>query len=119
MPMSMQHFTNPGAAGTTTGFPDAPEGWNIETAREMAAGMNLELTEDHWEAIRVLQGAFRDEASPPLRRLHDALDARFSAQGGMKHLYELFSGAPITAGCQLAGLTPPGGAADAGFGVKI
>ncbi len=119
MPMTMQDFTNPGAAGTTSGFPDAPPGWSIEMAKDTARSMGLELTEDHWEAIRVLQGAYRDEASPPLRRLHDALDARFSARGGMKHLYELFGGGPVTRGCLLAGLTPPGGASDAGAGLEI
>ena len=118
MPRTMQDFTNPGAAKAAPGFPDAPSGWSPDQAREKAREMRLELNSDHWEAIRVIQGAYMDEAAPPLRRVHDALEARFSASGGMRHLYEIFNGGPVTRGCLLAGVKPPEGAADEGFGWK-
>ncbi len=116
MPMTMQDITNPGASRRTPDFPDAPAGWSVETAREQAERMGIELAEAHWEAIRVIQGAYRDEASPPLRRIHDALEARFADQGGMRHLYEIFAGGPVTRGCLLAGVKPPAGAVDESFG---
>ena len=116
MPMTMQDITNPGASRSVPDFPDAPSGWTPEAAREQAERMGIELSEEHWEAIRVIQGAYRDEAAPPLRRIHDALDARFSDQGGMRHLYEIFSGGPVTRGCILAGVKPPAGAVDESFG---
>ncbi len=116
MPMTMQNFTNPGSIRHVPEFPDAPPGWSLESAQEQAELMGIELGTEHWEAIRVIQGAYRDESAPPLRRIHDALEARFSDQGGMRHLYEIFAGGPVTRGCILAGVKPPAGAVDESFG---
>lgn len=116
MPRTMEEFVHPGAVQPSPGFPDAPENWSPAVAEELAREMGIELTEEHWEVIRTLQGAYRDEAEPPLRRLHEALEGRFSEQGGMKYLYIIFKGGPIARGCRLAGLTPPAGAIDTSFG---
>ena len=97
-------------------FPYAPRGWERETALQQANEENLELTEDHWEAIRVLHGCFADEEEPPVRRISDALQARFDSQGGRKFLFKLFPGGPIAQGCRLAGLTAPSGSVDQSFG---
>jgi tRNA 2-thiouridine synthesizing protein E len=51
-----------------------------------------------------------------VRELHDALDERFHARGGIKFLYEQFPGGPIAQGCRFAGLQAPAGAADKSFG---
>jgi len=118
MPKTMQDFTNPGATREAPGFPDAPPGWHPGAAREKARELGLELNGDHWEAIRVIQGAYMDEPAPPLRRVHGALEARFSASGGMRHLYEIFDGGPVTRGCLRAGVPAPDGAVDEGFGWK-
>ena len=116
MPRTMEEFTHPGAVHVSSDFPDAPEHWNPQMAEDMARDMGLQLTDEHWEVIRTLQGAYRDEAEPPLRRLHEALEGRFSAKGGMKYLYVIFNGGPIARGCRLAGLEPPAGAIDTSFG---
>jgi len=50
------------------------------------------------------------------RELHDALEERFHSRGGMKFLYDLFPGGPVTQGCRLAGLEPPAGSHEEGFG---
>jgi tRNA 2-thiouridine synthesizing protein E len=97
-------------------FRDAPDGWTEAQAEAAAAQSNLKLTEDHWEVVRVLQGCYRDEVSPRLRLLHDALQARFAAKGGMKYLFTILPGGPIAQGCALAGLKPPAGARDISFG---
>jgi tRNA 2-thiouridine synthesizing protein E len=91
-------------------FRDAPEGWTRAHAQSLAVKAGLRLAEDHWEVIRVLQGCYKDEVSPRLRLLHDALEARFAAKGGMKYLFGIFPHGPITQGCALAGLKPPIGA---------
>jgi TusE/DsrC/DsvC family sulfur relay protein len=101
-------------------FPHAPEGWSQEDATSMASDEGLSVTADHWEVVRALQEFYtrHDEPSINSRELHDALEERFHSRGGMKYLFELFPGGPVTQGCRLAGLEPPGGA-DKGFGSVI
>lgn len=97
-------------------FPDAPDGWTTAQAEALATQTALALGGDHWEVVRVLQGCFKDEVTPRLRLLHDALEARFADKGGMKYLYGILPGGPIAQGCALAGLKPPAGARDLSFG---
>jgi TusE/DsrC/DsvC family sulfur relay protein len=106
---------------TTTppqGFPHAPLDWTPESARQIARQEELKLTDTHWQVIRALQDYFarNEENSIQGRDLHDALDERFHAQGGIKHLYQLFPGGPVAQGCRLAGLKAPSGAVDPNFG---
>ena len=55
----------------------------------------------------MLQGCYKDEVSPRIRLLRDALEARFAGKGGMKYLFGILPGGPIAQGCALAGLKPP------------
>ncbi|MGE0876267.1 MAG: TusE/DsrC/DsvC family sulfur relay protein [Burkholderiales bacterium] len=104
--------------GKEPGFPHAPEGWTRDRALEAARSENLELTEAHWEALRALQAYYARHGDDGinLRALHDALDEKFHAEGGIRQLYRLFPGGPVAQGCRLAGLKPPAGATDKGFG---
>jgi tRNA 2-thiouridine synthesizing protein E len=99
-------------------FPDAPATWIPDSAKHTAREEGLELTEDHWKMLRALQEYYarHEENRVNVRALHDALDEKFHAYGGIKFLYELFPNGPIAQGCKLAGLEPPAGAADKGFG---
>lgn len=100
-------------------FPDAPLDWTRDDAMQLAHKEKLELTEEHWDAIRALQHyyAHHDEADTiNLRELHDALDEHFHAKGGLKYLYTRFPGGPVAQCCRLAGLKPPPIATDPGFG---
>jgi len=100
-------------------FPHAPEGWSVDTAQQAAASEGLQPGDSHWDVVRALQEYFARHADGPVfnaRELHDALDEKFHAQGGMKYLFRLFPGGPIAQGCRLAGLEPPAGSVDPGFG---
>ena len=99
-------------------FPHAPEGWTPAAAADTARAEGLALGDDHWEALRGLQEYFARHApgAVHLRELHDALDEKFHAQGGIKHLYRLFPGGPVAQGCRIAGLPTQAGAIDKGFG---
>ena len=99
-------------------FPNAPEGWTQEQATSKAAEDGLSANSGHWDLVRALQEFYSRHDGPSInsRELHDALEERFHTNGGMKYLYELFPGGPVTQGCRLAGLEPPGGGADTGFG---
>ncbi|GJQ55323.1 MAG: sulfurtransferase TusE [Rhodocyclaceae bacterium] len=100
-------------------FPHAPEGWSASIAEDIARAEGIELTADHWEAVRGLQEYFvRHEGDPiiSLRELHDALDERFHSRGGIRSLYLMFPGGPIAQGCRIAGLKAPYLSKDLSFG---
>lgn len=101
-----------------TDFPYAPTDWTPPVALATASLENLELGDDHWEAVRALQEYFHRHAEHPtkhLRDLHDALDEKFHSKGGVRYLYRLFPGGPVAQGCRIAGLTAPG-ATDKSYG---
>jgi sulfur relay protein, TusE/DsrC/DsvC family len=100
-------------------FPQAPDDWDRKQAEQIAREEGLEMTEEHWEAVRALQTYYaqhEDAAKINPRDLHDALDEHFHPQGGIKHLYLLFPGGPIAQGCRIAGLKAPFMASDRSFG---
>ena len=100
-------------------FPHAPPGWSQQAAAEVASGEGISAGTDHWEAVRALQEFYsRHDGGQTIniRELHDALDEHFHARGGMKFLYQLFPGGPVSQGCRLAGLEAPAGSTDPGFG---
>lgn len=99
-------------------FPHAPIGWMPNEARSAAQLEDLTLTEHHWQVIRALQAFYARHEESGINRvtLHDALDEKFHHQGGIKFLYMLFPKGPVAQGCRLAGLAPPSGAVDLGFG---
>ena len=83
------------------GFPDAPAGWTAEDAREIADADGLYLSDAHWDVVRALQSYFaRHEggSGANLRDLHDALDERFHASGGLRELSKLFPGGTVAQG---------------------
>ncbi len=118
----MEDIMNPSvSAKRNPAFPYAPLGWAQDSAKAVARTEGLSLNEDHWQTIRALQEYFsRHELGEiNVRELHDALDERFHGKGGIKYLYTLLPGGPIAQGCRLAGLEPPAGAADPGFGSVV
>jgi tRNA 2-thiouridine synthesizing protein E len=97
--------------------PYAPAEWSLEKAVEMAEAEGLTLTEEHVKVMLDLQEYFASHEEPiNLRDLHDALEEEYHIDGGIKHLYQLFPGGPITQGCRLAGLKAPPYSKDDSFG---
>jgi tRNA 2-thiouridine synthesizing protein E len=121
-PATMDEVMHPTHAGESdANFPDAPPGWKKADAEFIAKQEGVTLTPDHWQAIGALQSYFsshRDLRVSP-RELHDALDEKFHSKGGLKFLYELLPGGPIAQGCRLAGIQPPAGTTDTGFGSVV
>ena len=113
---SMSEIMNPNAVSKDKDFPDAPDEWSRATAESAAKADGIDLTRDHWETIKALQSYFANHEKPNVRELHDALEERFHAKGGLKYLYERFPGGPVAQGCRFAGLQAPAGAADKSFG---
>lgn len=103
------------------GFPHAPLDWSREDAEGVARSEGMTLTDEHWQVVRALQDirARNEEPVMNVRDLHDALDEHFHAEGGIKHLYQLFPKGPLAQGCLLAGVQPPAGTQDKGFGSAV
>lgn len=119
---TMQNFERPGyEAHPHAGFPHAPIDWSHDDAEQVAKSEGLRLTEDHWQAVCALQEFYARHDGPTInvRELHDALDEFFHPEGGLKYVYELFPKGPVTQGCRIAGLQPPAGAQDKGFGSVV
>lgn len=116
MAESMNDIMHPGSDTVDEMFSYAPQGWSRSVAESVASGEGLSLTDDHWEVVKALQSYFSKHESAKPRELHDALDEKFHARGGIRFLYELFPGGPIAQGCRVAGLEPPAGSTDASFG---
>lgn len=122
MSYATENLIRPGyEAKPEAGFPYAPVEWTHQNAERMAEIEGLVLSEDHWEVVRSLQEFYARHDAPMInvRKLHDALEEHFHHEGGLKHLYELFPRGPIAQGCLLAGLQPPAGAQDQGFGSSV
>ena len=100
-------------------FNHAPHNWSTEVAAQMAGEQDLELTDDHWEAIMGLQEYFSKHDFGKRRELVDALDEKFHVKGGMKYLYRLFPSGPVAQGCLIAGISPPAGSVDLSFGSVV
>jgi len=97
-------------------FPNAPHGWSIEAAIEMATTDGIALSDDHWQLISALQEYYAKVVHPNLRQLKDALDEKFHARGGIKYLHQLIPSGPVAQGCKLSGLDVPPGTVDRSFG---
>ncbi|MCG6940667.1 MAG: TusE/DsrC/DsvC family sulfur relay protein [Thiohalocapsa sp.] len=113
---TMQEILNPGANAQNPDFPNAPADWTRASAEASAEAEDMNLTDDHWAVIRALQHFFAGDETPSVRAIHDALNERFHAKGGLKYLYEIFPGGPVAQGCRLAGVQAPAGAVDPSFG---
>jgi TusE/DsrC/DsvC family sulfur relay protein len=122
MKLATQNYQRPGyETQSNTFFPCAPAGWSQASAEETALTEDMQLTADHWEVVAALQEFYARHDDPMInvRELHDALEEHFHHEGGLKYLYTLFPKGPVTQGCLLAGLQPPPGAQDKGFGSAV
>ncbi|MFK4084915.1 TusE/DsrC/DsvC family sulfur relay protein [Kribbella sp. NPDC020789] len=96
--------------GDTTVHVD-PEGfltdyaeWNDELARQLAERIGIELTDEHWKAIRFLRQDYLAHGETATLRRVSAL-----AGIGIKQLFVLFPGKPAKKLAYVAGLPKPRG----------
>lgn len=86
------------------GFMTEYDEWSEELAAQLAANIGIELTEEHWKAIRFLRKDFAEmDETPTLRRV--------TAVGGIptKELFQLFPKKPAKKMAYVAGLPKPVG----------
>ncbi|HEY0903130.1 MAG TPA: TusE/DsrC/DsvC family sulfur relay protein [Marmoricola sp.] len=86
------------------GFLTDPTEWDEDLATSLAAQIGLDLTEEHWKAIRFLRDDFAAQGETATLR-------RISTVGGIptKALFQLFPQKPAKKLAYVAGLPKPHG----------
>lgn len=94
--------------------------WDRDVATTLARDMGIELSDRHWELVAFLRHHYEAFGSIDYSRdLSGMLDQRFHEQGGLRYLYTLFPGGPITQGCRAAGLPALKDSSDPSFGYSV
>ena len=83
--------------------------WSPQVASALAAQENIELTDDHWDVIRLLQEFYREfELSPAMRPLVKYVGLHLGPEKGRSiFLMQLFPPSPAKIGSKIAGLPKP------------
>jgi tRNA 2-thiouridine synthesizing protein E len=86
------------------GFLTDPEEWDETLARTLAGRIGIELTDEHWQAIRFLREDYAAQGETATLR-------RISTVGGIpvKALFDLFPQKPAKKLAYVAGLPKPHG----------
>jgi TusE/DsrC/DsvC family sulfur relay protein len=86
------------------GFMTDPTEWTETLAKSLAAQIGIDLTDEHWKAIRFLRDDFAEQGETATLR-------RISVVGGIatKSLFQLFPQKPAKKLAYVAGLPKPHG----------
>ncbi|MBT3240336.1 MAG: TusE/DsrC/DsvC family sulfur relay protein [Chloroflexi bacterium] len=86
------------------GFMTDANDWTPAIGKAIAAALELELTERHWDVINFSRAEFAEHGDAPSLR-------KITKVGGVptKELYVLFPGGPAKLAAQIAGLPKPTG----------
>lgn len=95
-----------GFAVDAEGYLTDPDQWNERFAEETARALGIELTGDHWAAIRFMRAYYEEHRVPA--------DARFvmrhlteTCGAGRNRLFELFPHGYPGDACKIAGMRRP------------
>ena len=83
--------------------------WSPAVAEQLAGAEGIELTEEHWQVIRLLQDFYREfELSPAMRPLVKYVGQHLGADKGRSiYLMKLFPPSPARVASKIAGLPKP------------
>ena len=84
-----------------------PETWTEEIAEQFAEQENIQLTDDHWEAIRFMRDYFADhQVAPDVRHVMKHL-AKRPGNESRNRIFELFPYGYVKQACKIAGMKRP------------
>ena len=85
--------------------------WTRNVAIAMAAIDGVELSDNHWEVIQLLQDYYENyEIAPAIRILTKAVGKKLGKdKANSRYLYELYPQGPAKQACRYAGLPKPTG----------
>ncbi|MFC6631777.1 TusE/DsrC/DsvC family sulfur relay protein [Microbulbifer taiwanensis] len=83
--------------------------WSPAVAEQLASAENIELSDAHWQVIRLLQDFYREfELSPAMRPLVKYVGQHLGADKGKSiYLMQLFPPSPAKVASKIAGLPKP------------
>ena len=83
--------------------------WSVEVANALASVEALELTDEHWEILKLLRGFYQEfQLSPATRPLIKYTALKLGPEkGNSLYLNRLFKGTPAKLAAKLAGLPRP------------
>ena len=91
------------------GYLIEPQDWNEEIARRFAVEENIQLTEDHWDAIRFMRAYYADhQIAPDVRHVTKHLAKRMGPDS-RNAVFELFPYGYVKQACRIAGMKRPRG----------
>jgi TusE/DsrC/DsvC family sulfur relay protein len=86
-----------------------PCGWNEDIANEFARQENIQLTEDHWDAINFMRLYYSEhQIAPDVRHVTKHLAVRIGPESRNK-IFELFPYGYVKQACRIAGMKRPRG----------
>lgn len=86
------------------GFMEDASAWTEEIGRAIAAALEVDLTDRHWQVIKFARDEFENNGEPPtLRRITQQTEV------SMKEMYQLFPDGPAKIAANIAGLKKPSG----------
>ena len=89
------------------GYLIEPATWSKEVARLFASQENIELTEDHWDAIHFMREYYTErQIAPDVRHVMKHLAERHGSDSRNK-IFELFPYGYVKQACRIAGMKRP------------
>ena len=86
-----------------------PLEWDEEIAKYLANQESIQLTEDHWDAIRFMRQYYLDhQITPDVRHVMKHLADRLGTDSRNK-IFKLFPYGYVKQACKIAGMKRPGG----------
>ncbi|MBD3610286.1 MAG: TusE/DsrC/DsvC family sulfur relay protein [Gammaproteobacteria bacterium] len=94
--------------------------WDHEVATTLAKEVGISMSDKHWELVDLLRHHYEELGAVEYARdLSGMLDQRYQSQGGLRYLYSLFPGGPITQASKIAGLPVPKDSSNNSFGYSV
>ncbi len=89
------------------GYLIEPQDWNEEVAKQLALQENIQLTKDHWDAIRFMREYYADhQIAPDVRHVMKHLEKRLGSES-RNAVFELFPYRYVKQACKIAGMKRP------------
>lgn len=83
--------------------------WSEQAARDVAASEGIELSDAHWEVVKLLRDVHQEFQHTPITRVFVKLmaDRLGKDKGRSIYLMKLFPQTPMRKACKIAGLPKP------------